>query len=168
MAGLASCTSSRSDVSPWDHPFVGRDLDFAVLRGVFEKAAAERSVQLVTVVGEPGIGKSRLLAELGEYVDRLEVPVTWLQGRCLPYGDGITFWALGEIVKAHAGIYESDASDVAIEKLEAVSPGPKTARGCGHACCCCLVSMRMTRLRRPSGSLRGGASSSRSPIGDLS
>jgi class 3 adenylate cyclase len=115
-------TSSRSDVSPWITPFVGRDLDFAVLRGVFEKAVAERSVQLVTVVGEPGIGKSRLLAELGEYVDRLEVPVTWLQGRCLPYGDGITFWALGEIVKAHAGIYESDASDVAIEKLEAVLP----------------------------------------------
>jgi class 3 adenylate cyclase/tetratricopeptide (TPR) repeat protein len=114
-----------TDVSPWATPFLGRDLDLAVLRGVFEKAVAERSVQLVTVVGEPGIGKSRLVAELGAYVDRLQVPVTWLQGRCLPYGDGITFWALGEIVKAHAGIYESDASEVAIEKLEAVLPETK-------------------------------------------
>jgi tetratricopeptide (TPR) repeat protein len=101
---------------------VGRDLDLALLSGVFDKAVAEPSVQLVTVVGEPGVGKSRLVAELRAYVDGLEASSTWLQGRCLPYGDGITFWALGEVVKTHAGIYESDTSEVAREKLEAVLP----------------------------------------------
>jgi class 3 adenylate cyclase/tetratricopeptide (TPR) repeat protein len=113
---------SDGDVIRLVTPFVGRDLDLALLRAVFDKAIAEPSVQLVTIVGEPGIGKSRLVAELGTYVGGLEEPVTWRQGRCLPYGDGITFWALGEIVKAHAGIYESDTSDVALEKLEAVLP----------------------------------------------
>ncbi len=48
--------------------------------------------------------------------------ITWRQGRCLPYGEGITFWALGELVKAHAGILESDPADVAQSKLDAVLP----------------------------------------------
>ena len=103
-------------------PLVGRELDFTLLRGTFEKAVAERSVQLVTVAGEPGVGKSRLVAELFAHVDALDQLVTWRQGRCLPYGDGITFWALGEIVKAHAGIFESDPPEVATEKLAAVLP----------------------------------------------
>jgi len=111
-----------SDIIASAIPFVGRDVDLALLRDVFERAVAERSVQLVTVVGEPGIGKSRLVAELGAHVDGLEMPITWRQGRCLPYGDGITFWALGEVVKAHAGIYDSDAPDVARDKLETILP----------------------------------------------
>jgi class 3 adenylate cyclase/tetratricopeptide (TPR) repeat protein len=111
-----------SDVIHSVTPFVGRDLDLALLRDVFERAVVERSVQLVTVVGEPGIGKSRLVAELVAHVDGLEMPIIWRQGRCLPYGDGVTFWALGEIVKAHAGIYESDTTEVAREKLDAILP----------------------------------------------
>jgi class 3 adenylate cyclase len=103
-------------------PLVGRELDFTLLRGTFDKVVAERSVQLVTVAGEPGVGKSRLVAELFAYTDSLEVLIRWRQGRCLPYGEGIAFWALGEIVKAHAGIFESDAPDVATEKLAAVLP----------------------------------------------
>jgi class 3 adenylate cyclase/tetratricopeptide (TPR) repeat protein len=103
-------------------PLVGRELDLALLRGTFDKAIAERSVQLVTVAGEPGVGKSRLVAELFAYTDALGELVTWRQGRCLPYGEGITFWALGEIVKAHAGIFESDPPDVAAAKLDAVLP----------------------------------------------
>jgi class 3 adenylate cyclase/tetratricopeptide (TPR) repeat protein len=103
-------------------PLVGRKLDFALLRGTFEKAIAERSVQLVTVAGEPGIGKSRLVAELFAHAEAMEELITWRQGRCLPYGEGITFWALGEIVKAHAGIFESDPPDVATAKLDAVLP----------------------------------------------
>jgi tetratricopeptide (TPR) repeat protein len=66
------------------------------------------------------VGKSRLVAELFAYIDSKPELVNWRQGRCLPYGDGITFWALGEIVKAHAGIYESDPPETAQEKLEAV------------------------------------------------
>ena len=69
-----------------------------------------------------GLGKSRLVAELGAYIDARPELVTWRQGRCLPYGEGITFWALGEILKAHTGILESDPPAVAQEKLDAVLP----------------------------------------------
>lgn len=103
-------------------PFIGRSVDLALVCGTFDKVVEERSVQLVTVIGEPGVGKSRLVAELGAYADRLDVLVTWRQGRCPPYGEGITFWALGEIVKAHAGVYESDSPETATEKLDAVLP----------------------------------------------
>ena len=103
-------------------PLVGRELDFTLLRGTFDKMVAERSVQLVTVAGEPGVGKSRLVAELFAHTDGLDELITWRQGRCLPYGEGITFWALSEIVKAHAGVFESDPADVAAAKLEAVLP----------------------------------------------
>jgi class 3 adenylate cyclase/tetratricopeptide (TPR) repeat protein len=107
----------------YDTPFVGRELEKPLLIGTFERAAQQRSVQLVTIVGEPGVGKSRLAAELFAYIDAKPELITWRQGRCLPYGEGITFWALGEIVKAEAGILESDSAEVAAAKLEAaVSP----------------------------------------------
>jgi class 3 adenylate cyclase/tetratricopeptide (TPR) repeat protein len=105
-----------------DTPFVGREIDLALLKGVFGKTVASDAPQLVTVIGEPGLGKSRIVAELGAYVDATRELVTWRQGRCLPYGEGITFWALGEILKAHAGILESDPPDVAQAKLDAVLP----------------------------------------------
>jgi class 3 adenylate cyclase/tetratricopeptide (TPR) repeat protein len=103
-------------------PLVGRELDFTLLRGTFDKALADRSVQLVTIAGEPGVGKSRLVAELFAHTDALDRLITWRQGRCPPYGEGITFWALSEIVKAHAGIFESDPPDVAAAKLDASLP----------------------------------------------
>ena len=99
-------------------PLVGRELERDLLTATFERAVRDRSVHLVTVVGEPGIGKSRLVAELFAYSDRSPDLVTWRQGRCLPYGEGIAFWALGEIVKAAAGILETDAPDVAAEKID--------------------------------------------------
>jgi class 3 adenylate cyclase/tetratricopeptide (TPR) repeat protein len=105
-----------------DTLFIGREIDLALLKGIFDKAVAANSVQLVTVVGEPGLGKSRIVAELGAYIEARPDLVTWRQGRCLPYGEGITFWALGEIVKAHAGVLESDAPEVAATKLDAVLP----------------------------------------------
>jgi len=105
-----------------DSPLVGREKDVAVLTRAFDRACAARAPHLVTIVGEPGLGKSRLIAELFGHLDSRPELVTWRQGRCLPYGDGITFWALGEIVKAHAGILETDAPDVALARLEAVLP----------------------------------------------
>ena len=107
------------DVHQYETPFVGRDLEKALLIGTFERASQQRSLQLVTIVGEPGVGKSRLAAELFGYVDEKPGLTRWRQGRCLPYGEGITFWALGEIVKAQAGILESDSAEVAAAKLEA-------------------------------------------------
>jgi class 3 adenylate cyclase len=97
---------------------IGRDLEKPLLIGTFERSAQQRSCQLVTIVGEPGVGKSRLCAELFEYVEERPGLVRWRQGRCLPYGDGISFWALGEIVKAECGILESDTPAQAAAKLE--------------------------------------------------
>ena len=99
-------------------PLVGRELEKSLLIGTFERAAQQQSCQLVTVVGEPGVGKSRLCAELLTYVEERPGLVRWRQGRCLPYGDGISFWALGEIVKAECGILETDTPAQAATKLE--------------------------------------------------
>jgi len=103
-------------------PMVGRQIDLGLVTGAFQKAVQESTVQLVVVAGEPGVGKSRLVAELGSFVDSWPEPVRWRQGRCLPYGDGITFWALGEIVKAEAGILETDPPEVAAARIDAVIP----------------------------------------------
>jgi class 3 adenylate cyclase/tetratricopeptide (TPR) repeat protein len=99
-------------------PLVGREIDLALLKGAFDKALSGPSLQLVTVVGEPGVGKSRLVTELFHHVDSLPDLVRFRQGRCLPYGDGITFWAIGEIVKAEAGVLDTDDPDTARQKLD--------------------------------------------------
>jgi predicted ATPase/class 3 adenylate cyclase len=98
-------------------PFIGRTGELALLEQTFTRTVQESSVQLVTVTGEPGVGKSRLTSEFFTWIDELPDFVFWRHGRCLPYGEGITFWALGEIVKAHAGILESDPPDEAARKL---------------------------------------------------
>jgi class 3 adenylate cyclase len=103
-------------------PLVGRELEKPLLIGTFERSAQQRSCQLVTVVGEPGVGKSRLCAELFHYIEQRPDLVSWRQGRCLPYGQGIAFWALGEIVKAECGILESDSPQQAESKLERALP----------------------------------------------
>ena len=101
--------------------FVGRDSELALLGETFARTLREPSTQLVTVVAEPGVGKSRLVWEFREAIDRQPDLVRWRQGRCLPYGDGITFWALGEIVKAEAGVLETDSPAEALEKLRHVA-----------------------------------------------
>jgi class 3 adenylate cyclase len=103
-------------------PLVGRELEKTLVVGTFERSVQQRSCQLVTIVGEPGVGKSRLCAELFGYIEERPELVTWRQGRCLPYGEGIAFWALGEIVKAECGILESDSPDEAEAKLERALP----------------------------------------------
>jgi class 3 adenylate cyclase/tetratricopeptide (TPR) repeat protein len=99
-------------------PLVGRRHECAVLLETFLRIERESAVQLVTVVGEPGVGKSRLVTELRTTLDDRPELITWRHGRCLPYGEGITFWALGEVVKAEAGILDSDDQDEAAAKLE--------------------------------------------------
>jgi class 3 adenylate cyclase/tetratricopeptide (TPR) repeat protein len=87
---------------------VGRERELSIMRDSLARARDERVPQLVTLVGVPGIGKSRLVRELSRIADADPELITWRQGRCLAYGDGITLWALGEIVKAQAGIVEQD------------------------------------------------------------
>ena len=96
---------------------VGRDDEVALLAGALERVRREREPQLVTLVGVPGIGKSRLVTELFAVVEALPDLITWRQGRCLPYGDGVSYWALGEMVKAQAGVLDTDSSNVAEGKL---------------------------------------------------
>jgi predicted ATPase/class 3 adenylate cyclase len=108
-------------------PLVGREREVTLLRQTLERVRQEQSPQLVTLVGVPGIGKSRLVAELFETLESDPELITWRQGRCLPYGDGVTFWALGEMVKAHAGILESDSDADATEKLSATVPSSEDA-----------------------------------------
>jgi class 3 adenylate cyclase/tetratricopeptide (TPR) repeat protein len=103
-------------------PLVGREVELAYIRALFAKAVAGSSPQLALIVGEPGIGKSRLVSELLGDVDARPEMVTWRQGRCLPYGEGVTFWTLAEVVKAHAGILETDTRAVVEAKLDAVLP----------------------------------------------
>jgi class 3 adenylate cyclase/tetratricopeptide (TPR) repeat protein len=97
---------------------VGREQELRLLREALSRAERQRDPQLVTLVGAPGIGKSRLLFELYRALDDdPEVFANWRQGRSLPYGEGVSFWALGEMVKAQAGILESDSADEAAAKL---------------------------------------------------
>ncbi|MBA3433349.1 MAG: AAA family ATPase [Actinobacteria bacterium] len=103
---------------------VGRSHELALLEGALTRARQERSPQLVTLIGVPGIGKSRLVFELSQAVERDPELISWRQGRCLPYGDGVTFWALGEIVKAQAGILETDSAEQTEEKLKAAAEDP--------------------------------------------
>jgi class 3 adenylate cyclase len=100
-------------------PLVGRERERSLLADALARARTEESVQLVTLVGVPGIGKSRLVAELFSVVDADPDLIAWRQGRSLPYGESVSFWALGEIVKSHAGVLESDDADAAAAKLAA-------------------------------------------------
>ena len=99
---------------------VGRERELGVVRDAFERARHERTPQLLTLVGVPGIGKSRLVYELNRIVEADPELITWRQGRCLAYGDGITLWALGEIVKAQAGVLEQDTPEDIATKVHQV------------------------------------------------
>jgi tetratricopeptide (TPR) repeat protein len=98
-------------------PLVGRERERELLAGTLARVRAEREPQLVTLIGVPGIGKSRLVYELLAIVRDDPELIYWRQGRCLPYGDGVTFWALSEMVKAQAGILETDTAEAAGRKL---------------------------------------------------
>jgi len=89
-------------------PLVGRERELDQLVGALGRSRQQRSPELVTLVGVPGIGKSRLVGELFQSIERGGVLTYWRQGRSLPYGEGGSYWALAEMVKAQAGILETD------------------------------------------------------------
>jgi len=101
-------------------PLVGRERELEQLAAALTRAREQRSPELITLVGVPGIGKSRLVGELFESIERGGVLTHWRQGRSLPYGEGISYWALAEMVKAQAGILESDGEAEVDAKLRRV------------------------------------------------
>src|SRR6266576_360518 len=98
---------------------VGRKRELDVLTAALDRVRQDLSPQLVTLVGVPGIGKSRLIAELFQIVDRDLELILWRQGRSLPYGEGLSYWAVAEIVKSQVGILETDSTEAAEAKLRA-------------------------------------------------
>ncbi|MEO8229854.1 MAG: adenylate/guanylate cyclase domain-containing protein [Chloroflexota bacterium] len=95
-------------------PMVGRDGELSRLLRAFDQTVQDRSPQLFTLLGAAGVGKSRLVAE---FLDSIVSAALVLRGRCLPYGEGITYWPLRDVVHAAAGIAEEDSREVAREKL---------------------------------------------------
>ena len=94
-------------------PLVGREAELALLENTFQRTVRDCAVQLVTVFGELGVGKSRLVTEFTDSLER----VTTLSGRTLPYGEGVTYWPLASMIKASAGITDDDPANDAFEKL---------------------------------------------------
>ena len=105
--------------SALEAPFVGRDEELRLVKDLFHATVRERKPRLVTVIGQAGIGKSRLGWEFEKYVDGVTVTAYWHAGRSPSYGEGISFWALAEMVRERAGIAESDTPDVARDRLAA-------------------------------------------------
>jgi len=89
-------------------PFVGRTEELRLIKELLHSTGREGKARLVSVVGIGGIGKSRLAWEFLKYIDGLADTIYWHKGRCPAYGDGVTFWALGEMVRMRAGIAETD------------------------------------------------------------
>ena len=73
---------------------MGRADELSLLADSFDRAVTRRTPQLVTVVGEPGVGKTRLIREFRRLIDDRPDLVRWRKGRCLPYAEGVTFWAI--------------------------------------------------------------------------
>jgi class 3 adenylate cyclase/tetratricopeptide (TPR) repeat protein len=100
-------------------PFVGRRFELELLDGALGQVEAERGARLAVVLGDAGVGKTRLIAD---FLERAGARATVLRGRCLAYGDGITFWPLTEIVRSAARIGEDDSPDTARSRIAALLP----------------------------------------------
>jgi class 3 adenylate cyclase/tetratricopeptide (TPR) repeat protein len=101
-------------------PFVGRDRELRQIKDLFHTCAEERRAHLVSVTGIAGIGKSRLVWEFYKYFDGLAQVVYWHRGRCPSYGEGVTYWALADMVRMRCRISEEEPSDAALAKLAVV------------------------------------------------
>jgi class 3 adenylate cyclase/tetratricopeptide (TPR) repeat protein len=110
---LAAGRTRRSDLD-----LIGREDELGSLQRAFAEVVRERRCRLATVLGAPGVGKSRVIHELSRRIGD-DARVFW--GRCLPYGEGITFFPLAEVVRAAAGIADEDAPERALDKVGAVA-----------------------------------------------
>jgi class 3 adenylate cyclase len=104
-------------------PLVGRAHELRLLREAYDRSCRERAPHLFTVLGPAGVGKSRLIEEAAAACEGATV----VSGRCLPYGEGITFWPLAEIVRAAAALGESDSSEAVERKLAGLLSGEEAS-----------------------------------------
>ncbi|MCY7418425.1 MAG: AAA family ATPase [Chloroflexi bacterium] len=107
----------RSDMP--EPPFVGREEELRLLKDLIATSGRDRRARLVSITGPGGIGKSRLAWELEKYIDGIAGDVYWHRGRSPSYGEGITFWALGEMVRRRAGLAEDDDNATTRDRIHA-------------------------------------------------
>ncbi|TMK23980.1 MAG: hypothetical protein E6G62_09585, partial [Actinobacteria bacterium] len=113
-------------------PLIGRREELASLEMEFGRVASSRSAHLVTVLGEAGVGKTRLVRELEHALASRDPPVHVRKGRCLPFGSSIVYWPLSEVLRADCEIADDDSAEVASEKLSA-RLGPLISTGTDDA-----------------------------------
>jgi class 3 adenylate cyclase/tetratricopeptide (TPR) repeat protein len=120
--------AGRGKAESLEPPFVGRANELRLLKDLLDAVGIESRARLVSLVGEAGIGKSRLVWEFLKYIDGLVDTIYWHEGRSPAYGEGVTFWAISEMIKGRAGIAEGDDDEtVALrldETLETYVPDP--------------------------------------------
>ena len=113
---LADQPMTEGTLSSTRAPLVGRQRELELLTTTYRRVVAERRPHLVTIYGEAGVGKSRLVGELIAGLEA-EAPVHVMRGRCLAYGDGISYWPLAEMLKAHARVLDTDSADEARARI---------------------------------------------------
>jgi class 3 adenylate cyclase/tetratricopeptide (TPR) repeat protein len=110
-------------------PLIGRGVELALLRNTLDRTVRDRRAHLVTIYGEPGVGKSRLARDFVAGLEGVRV----LVGRCLPYGEGITYWPLAQMVRQAAGIDEADTAQAAVSKLATLTRDGAVTERVGQA-----------------------------------
>jgi class 3 adenylate cyclase len=116
---VLSAIGGSQRVDGLEAPLTGRDAELRTVKDLFHATVDRRVPRLVLVSGPAGVGKSRLGWEFEKYADGLKAQMWWHRGRCLSYGEGVSFWALAEIVRQRLGIAEEDPPDVVAGKLAA-------------------------------------------------
>jgi len=117
IAPLAAQTTADSVAQPARAPLVGRAAELAQLHSLVERVEQRRGAHLATVIGEAGVGKSRLLQEFERELRLGQTVPLVRRGRCLPYGSSVAYWPLGEVIRAECGIVDGDPPATAWEKL---------------------------------------------------
>ena len=116
---VAALVGGRRRSEGLEPPFVGRDRELRLVKDLYHASAEQGRSHLVSVVGTAGIGKSRLTWEFYKYLDGITDLCYWHRGRCLSYGEGVTYWALAEMARERFRIAEGEEVDAAREKLHA-------------------------------------------------
>jgi class 3 adenylate cyclase/tetratricopeptide (TPR) repeat protein len=117
LAPVAARASADSVAQPARAPLVGRTAELAQLNSLVERVEQRRGAHLATVIGEAGVGKSRLLQEFEQELRLGRSAPVMRRGRCLPYGSSVAYWPLGEVIRAECGIVDGDPPATAWAKL---------------------------------------------------